>query len=96
MSKVMGSFVKFRPFTKPTHQVWSCHVTQEANFENFLLCPNSTFNIRKSHKIYSGKALHFGSYQPKSSRGGGIIDRFNPPPQGLNLSIMADAEVRCS
>ena len=24
-------------FTMPTHQIWACHVTQEANFEKFLL-----------------------------------------------------------
>ena len=44
-------------FTMLAHQIWSCHVTQEANSEIFLFCPNSTFNIRKSHKISSGKAL---------------------------------------
>ena len=38
-------------FTMPAHQIWSCHVTQEANFEKFLFCPNSAFNIRKSYKI---------------------------------------------
>ena len=43
----------------PTHQIWSCHLTQDANFENFLFCPNSTFNIGKSRKISSGKALYF-------------------------------------
>ena len=51
--------------TMPAHQIWSCHVTQDANFEKFLFCPNSTFNIRKSHKISSGKALYFRSYQQK-------------------------------
>ena len=67
-------------FTMPAHQIWSCHVTQEANFEKFLLCPNFTFNIRKSHKISSGKALYFRSYQPKTSRGRG----WKPPvPLGL-------------
>ena len=45
-------------------------VTQVANFEKFLFCPNSTFNIRKSHKISSGKAVYFRSYQPKTSQGG--------------------------
>ena len=39
-------------------QIWECHVTQEANFDFFLFCSNSTFNIRKSHKISSGKALY--------------------------------------
>ena len=42
-----------------------------SKFRNFLLCPNSTFNIRESHKISSRKALYFRSYHPKTSRGGG-------------------------
>ena len=71
MSKVMGIFVKFWPFfTMPARQMWSCHVTQEANFENCLFCPDFTFNIRKRHKISGGKALYFRSHQPKTSRGG--------------------------
>ena len=53
--------------TIPAHQIWSCHMTQDANFENPLFCSNSTFNIRKSHKISSGKALNFRSYQKKTS-----------------------------
>ena len=28
-------------FTMPAHPIWSCHVTQEANFEKFLFCPKS-------------------------------------------------------
>ena len=43
-------------FTMPVHQIWSCHVTKEENFENFLFCPNLAFNIRKSHKLSSRKA----------------------------------------
>ena len=71
MSKVVGIFVKFWLFlAMPAQQIWSYHVTQEANFEIFSFCPNSTFNIRKSHKISGGKALYFRSYQPKTSRGG--------------------------
>ena len=57
-------------FTMPVLQTWPCHVTQEANFEKILFFPNSAFNIRKSYKISSRKALYFRSYQPKSSRGG--------------------------
>ena len=80
----MGIFVKFWPFfTMPAHQIWSCYVTQEANFENFSFCPNSTFNIRKSRKISSGKALYFRSYQPKSSRG--VESTPPPPPVSLGL-----------
>ena len=33
MSKVMDIFVKFWHFYNATPQIWSCHVTQEANFE---------------------------------------------------------------
>ena len=70
MSKVVGIFVKFwRYFTMSTHKIWSYHVTQEANFEHFLFCRNSTFNIKKSHKISSGKALYFRNYQPETSWG---------------------------
>ena len=62
--KSYGHFCQILAFTMPTHQIWSCHVTQETDFENFLFCPNSIFNIRKSHKISGGKALHFRSYPP--------------------------------
>ena len=34
-----------------------------------LIFPNSAFNIRKSYKISSRKALYFRSYKPKTSRG---------------------------
>ena len=72
MSKVVGIVVKFwHFFMMPALQIWSYHMTQEANLETFLFCPDFTFNIRKSRKISSGKALYFRSYQPKPSRGGG-------------------------
>ena len=71
--KIYGHFCSIlAPFTMPAHQVWSCHVTQDPNFEHFFyFCPNSTFNIRKSHKISGGKALYFRSYPPKTPIGGG-------------------------
>ena len=47
---------------------------QDANFEIFLLFPNSTFDIRKSHKISSARALYFRSYHLKTSLG-----RRDPP-----------------
>ena len=58
-------------FMMPAHQIWSCHVTEEANFEKFLSCPNSTFNIRKIHKISIRIAFYFRSYHPKTLRKGG-------------------------
>ena len=56
----------------PALQIWTCHVTQEANLEKNLFFPNSAFNIRKRYKISSRKALYFRSYQPKTSQGGGV------------------------
>ena len=56
-------------FTMPALQIWPCHVTQEANFEKISFFPNSAFNIGKSCKISSTKALYFRSYQPKTSQG---------------------------
>ena len=57
----------------PAHQIWSGHVTQEANFENFLFCSNSTFNIGKSHKRSSGKLStpEVISQKPHRGMGGG-------------------------
>ena len=55
----------------PAPQIWPCHVTQEANFEKKFFPPNSAFNIGKSYKMSSRKALYFRSYQPKTSPGGG-------------------------
>ena len=63
--KSCGHFCQILAFFKmPAHQIWSCHMTQEANFEKFLFCPNSAFNIRKSHKISSRKTLYFRSHPP--------------------------------
>ena len=90
MSKVMGIFVNFWPFTMPAHQIWSCQVTEEANFENILFCPNSTFNIGKSHKISSRKALYFRSYQPKTSRG---VENTAPlPPSAFRANVYQEPE----
>ena len=68
-------------FTMPARQIWSCHVTQEANFDCFLFCPNSTFNIRKSHKASSGK-LSTSEATSKTLPGVGV-ENTSPPPQCL-------------
>ena len=71
-------------FTVPAPQIWPCHVTQEANLEKILVFPNFAFNIRKSYKISSWKALHFRSYQPKTSQGCG---KHPPHPALLGLRV---------
>ena len=71
-------------FMMTAHQIWSCHVTQDANFEIFLFCPNSKLNIWKRQKISSGKALYFRSYQPKTSQG---VEN-TPPPSAFRVNII--------
>ena len=81
--KSYGHFCEISAFlTMPAHQIWSCHVTHEANFEDFLFCPNFTFSIGKSYKISGGKALYFRSDQPETLWG--VKD--TPPPIHLRLS----------
>ena len=63
----------------PAHQTWSCHLTQDENFQNLLFCLNSTFNIRKSQKIPSGKEVI-----SKNLTGRGV-ENSPPVPLGLNV-----------
>ena len=71
-------------FTMPALQIWPCHETQEANFQTILFFPNSPFNIGKSCKSSSKKALYFRSYQPKTSRG---VENTAPVLLGLRKLI---------
>ena len=75
-------------FTMPSQQIWLCQVTQIGILEKFLSCPNSTFNIRKKHKISSGKALYFRSYQPKTSWGGGGGGGREHPLNAFRVNIL--------
>ena len=61
--KSYGHFIKcwLLLWFRSPNMVMSCD--QRCKFRNFLFCLNSTFNIRKSHKISSGKAPCFRSYQ---------------------------------
>ena len=78
-------------FTMPALQIWPCHVTQEANFEKVLFFPNSAFNIGKSCKIPSRKALYFRSYQPKTSQG---VE--NTPPSAFRVNGQCCVFCSCS
>ena len=44
-------------FTTTTHNIWSCHVTLAANFENFYFSPNSILDFRKSYPKFGGNWL---------------------------------------
>ena len=74
MSKGMGILSNFGFYTMPAHQIWSCHVTQDANFEHILFFSNSTLNIRKSKKFLVEKlsTSEVISQKPHGS--------FHPPP----------------
>ena len=68
------------------HQIWSGHVTQEANLEENNFFPNSAFNIRKNYKISSSKALYFRVYQPKTSHG---VEN-TPPLSAFRVNIIEE------
>ena len=72
-------------FTMPAHQIWSCHVTQDANLENFFLILHLI--LGKVTKISSGKALYFRRYQLKHHRGGGGKQPSPQVPVGLSCFI---------
>ena len=55
--KSYGHFCQIWPFYDERSPNMVMSSDPRANFENFLFCPNSILNIRKSHKISSGKAL---------------------------------------
>ena len=52
------------PLSKYGHVTWL-----KKQISKKLLFPNSAFNIWKSYKVFSRKALYFRSYQPETSRG---------------------------
>ena len=88
MSKVVGIFVKGWHFlTMPAHQIWSYDVTQEANFENFLFCPDSTFNIGKSKKFPVEK-LSTSEVINQKPHGGGMEN--TPPPSAFRVKLRID------
>ena len=72
-------------FAMPTHQIWSCHVTQVANF--------STFNIRKIPKISGAKCSLRQKLSAKNLTGGmaknllfGYQRGVEPDPQSFFLN----------
>ena len=73
-------FIKFEPlcqklwafmssFTMTTYQIWSCHVTLAAHFENFYFSPNSILNFRKSCQIWGKLDQEQKSYRQKAKHG---------------------------
>ena len=63
--------------------IWSCHMIQDANFENLLFCLNFTFNIRKTHKFLVEKLSTSEVISQKTSPGW----KTSPLPVSLGLSF---------
>ena len=79
MSKVMGIYIKFWHFLRCPLSKYG-HVTRPKKqiSKNIII---TTFNIRKSYKIFSRNAVYFRNYRPKTSWGGG----WKTPPVLLGL-----------
>ena len=65
----MGIYVKFWHFYDARSPNMAMSRDPRSKFRKILFFPNSAFNIGKSCKISSRKALYFRSHQPKTSRG---------------------------
>ena len=59
-------------FTMPALQIWPCHVTQKKISKKNYFFLILHLILGKVTNICSRKALYFRSYQPKTSRGGGM------------------------
>ena len=74
----MGIFVKFwHFFTMPAHQIWSYHMSQEANLENFYFFLILHLILGKVTKFLVEKLSTSEIISQKSHRGG--VE--NTPPQ---------------
>ena len=82
-------------FTMLAHQIWSCHVTQEANFKIFLFCPNLTFNIEKVTKFLMEKlATSEVISQNLTGGGGGVGGKHLLVPLGLRYISLSVPECK--
>ena len=87
MSKVMGIYVNFwHFFTMPSLQIWSCHVTQEANFEIILFFLILHLILGKVTKFLMEKLSTSEVISQKTSRrrGGGNTP---PPPSAFRVNM---------
>ena len=69
-------------FMMPTHQIWSCHVTQDADFENFLFVLVLYFILGKVTKFVVAK---LSTSEAENLTGGGGCKH---PPSTLGLNAM--------
>ena len=68
-------------FTMPAHQIWSCHVTQEANFEFFYFVPILHLILGKVTKFLVEK-LSFSEVISQKPHGG--LEN-TPPPSAFRV-----------
>ena len=77
-------------FTMPIHQIWSCYMTNVANFENILIWPNSAFKFRKVTKLLMDKFSTSEISSQKPHEGGGTLPS---PPVLLGLRCLQASDM---
>ena len=87
MSKVVGIFVKFWHFAIPAHQIWLCPVTQEANFEKYLLFLVLHFILGDVTKFLVEKLSTSEVISQKMSWG-----ETHPSPSAFDFSFISSVE----
>ena len=87
----MSIFVKFWLFTMPTHQIWSCHVTQDANFIfYFVLILHLILGKVTKFLVEKLSTSEVMSRKPQG-RGGGGVGKHPSVPLGLSCFCLAEA-----
>ena len=76
-------------FTMLANQIWSCHVTQEPNFEIFLFCPDSIFNIGEITKFLVETFSSSNFIRQEHYEG-----MENTPPRAFRVNIVYLAKVQ--
>ena len=72
-------------FTMPAPQIWSCHMTQEANFTKFYFFLILRLIVGKVTKFLVEKLSTSEGYQPKTSRG------WKTPPSAFRVKLIFGA-----
>ena len=72
----------------PADQIWSCHVSQEANFEKFLFVPILHLILGKVTKFLV-KKLSTSVVSAKNLTGGGGGGAWKTPPSAFRVNVVS-------
>ena len=84
--KRCAHFCQILFFTMPAHQIWSCHVTQDAEFEifYFVLILYSILRKVTVEKLFTSEVI-----SQKTSQGGGGVEQRQYPIEKLKYWTVA-------